>query len=78
MDSAAPQVEAIWAGSFLACIGGSLRFSDVSMFSIALAETEADWGSFSKLQAWEWAESRGLEGEVGMSVLAAIHRQQSG
>ena len=28
LDSATPQEEAMWAGSFLACIGGSLRFSD--------------------------------------------------
>ncbi|OLP75568.1 hypothetical protein AK812_SmicGene44615 [Symbiodinium microadriaticum] len=28
LDSATPQTEAIWAGSFLACVGGSLRFSD--------------------------------------------------
>ena len=28
LDPATPQAEAIWAGSFLACIGGSLRFSD--------------------------------------------------
>ena len=28
LDSDTPQMEAIWAGSFLACIGGSLRFSD--------------------------------------------------
>ena len=28
LDSDTPQAEAIWAGSFLACIGGSLRFSD--------------------------------------------------
>ena len=28
LDSDTPAAEAIWAGSFLACIGGSLRFSD--------------------------------------------------
>ena len=28
LDSETPAAEAIWAGSFLACIGGSLRFSD--------------------------------------------------
>ena len=28
LDSETPTAEAIWAGSFLACIGGSLRFSD--------------------------------------------------
>ena len=28
LDSDTPTAEAIWAGSFLACIGGSLRFSD--------------------------------------------------
>ncbi|CAE7260268.1 unnamed protein product, partial [Symbiodinium microadriaticum] len=33
LDSDTPREEALWAGSFLACIGGSLRFSDAQHIS---------------------------------------------